>query len=67
MTSRGSLNRLTVVGLCALAVANVLSFLLQRHSTLSEAVVDPVVGFAYGTAIALTLLGISRPSPCSQQ
>jgi hypothetical protein len=51
-------NRVLQLGLIALALANVASYLMRRKSGLSESVVDPVVGFAYGVAIAATLLGV---------
>ena len=64
MTSRGSLNKLTALGLFTLALANVISFFLQRHTAMPESLVDPVVGFVYGSAIAITLLGVWRQARC---
>ena len=55
-------NRLTIFGLIALAVANTAQYVLTRHTTYSEHVVDPVSGFLFGVAIAATLLGIARQS-----
>jgi hypothetical protein len=55
-----SLNTLTALGLLALVVANVTSFVLQRHSSLPESLTDPAIGFIYGIAIATTLLGVWR-------
>ena len=63
MKSRRPFNTLTMLGLVALALGNVISFVLQRHSSMPEAVVDPAVGFVYGVAIATTLLGIWRQDP----
>ena len=57
---RHRFNRLTTVGLAALAAANVISFLLQRHTSLSESVVDPSLGFVYGIAFGATLLGLRQ-------
>ncbi len=57
---RRRFNRLTTLGIAALAAANVLSFVLQRHTSLSESVVDPSVGLAYGVAIGATLLGLRQ-------
>ena len=57
---RRSFNRLTMFGLLGLTLANVGSFWVQRHTALSERVSDPLVGFLYGAAIAMTLLGIWR-------
>lgn len=51
-------NRVLSLGIMALAVANVLSYLLQRKSHLPESIVDPVTGFIYGVAIATALLGV---------
>lgn len=56
----GRFNRITAGGVIALAVANIASFLLQRHTSLSEHVTDPVIGFLYGVAIMTTLLGVWR-------
>ena len=52
-------NRVLQIGLIALALANITSYLVQRKSGLPESVADPLTGFAYGVAIALTLLGVS--------
>ena len=57
---RHRFNSLTTVGIAALAAANVFSFLLQRHTSLPESVVDPSVGFVYGIAIGATLLGLRQ-------
>jgi hypothetical protein len=54
------LNSLTCFGLIAIAVANTATFVLQRHTSYPERITDPVIGFLYGTAIALVLLGIWR-------
>jgi hypothetical protein len=51
-------NRLLVVGLMALVVANVGSYVIQRKLALPESIADPVIGFLYGVAIATMLLGI---------
>ena len=65
------LSRLTMIGLCALAVANLTTLALSRQATFSESVTDPVIGFVHGVAIATTLLGIWRqargapPSGCA--
>lgn len=51
-------NRVLQIGLMALVLANIASYLVQRKSAVSESVADPVIGFAYGVAIATTLLGV---------
>jgi hypothetical protein len=51
-------NRVLQLGMIALAVANILNYMLQRKSGLPESIVDPVAGFFFGVAIATTLLGI---------
>jgi len=51
-------NRVLQLGIIALAIANILSYVLQRKSGLPESVVDPVTGFVHGVAIATTLLGV---------
>ena len=60
MNGSGQLNRLASLGLIFLAVANIVTFLLTRHTSLSEHVVDPLVGFVQGVAITTLLLGIYR-------
>jgi hypothetical protein len=57
---RRRFNRLTMLGLLVLVVANTASFWVQRHTAWPERVSDPLVGFLYGTAIAMTLVGIWR-------
>ena len=58
-------NEITRLGLILLAVANLIGYLLTRHSSVSEQVSDPIAGFMMGTAIAVLLLGIhlQRRSP----
>ena len=51
-------NRVLQIGLIALALANIASYVLQRKSGLPESVADPLTGFVYGVAIALALLGV---------
>lgn len=51
-------NRLLTVGLMALVIANVGSWVIQRKLVLPESIADPVVGFLYGIAIAMMLFGI---------
>jgi hypothetical protein len=57
-----SFNRLTIFGLFALVLANTVQYVLTRHTTYSEHVVDPISGFLFGVAIATTLLGVIRQS-----
>jgi hypothetical protein len=57
-----SSSRLTTFGLVALALAGIVRFLTERHTTLPESVIDPVNGFLYGVAIGALLLGIWRQS-----
>ena len=54
------LNRTACLGLVFLAVANIVTFILTRHTSLSEHVVDPLAGFLQGVAIATLLLGVYR-------
>ena len=54
------LNRIACLGLVFLAVANIVTFILTRHTSLSEHVVDPLAGFLQGVAIATLLLGVYR-------
>ena len=56
---------LFTLGLIALAVAGIASYILQRKSGLSESVTDPVIGFAYGVAIATLLLAMYRRARAS--
>ena len=61
---RRSLHRVSIAGLILLVIANVASYILSRHTTLSEHTVDPVTGFLQGLAIGVLLLGVimqSRP------
>jgi hypothetical protein len=53
-------NRLLVLGMMALVVANVVSYVIRRKLALPESVADPVTGFLFGVAIATTLLGVRR-------
>jgi hypothetical protein len=50
--------RLLTIGLIALAVANVATYIIQRKLALPEHIADPLSGFLMGTAIALMFLGI---------
>jgi zinc transporter ZupT len=52
------LHPLTMFGLLALVIANVASYIIQRHTSLSEHVADPLMGFLHGVAIGALLLGI---------
>ena len=56
----GPLNRIACLGLLFLAVANVVTFVLTRHTSLSDHVVDPIAGLLQGVAIATLLLGLYR-------
>ena len=51
-------NRVLRIGLIALAVAGVASYVVQRKSGLPATVADAVSGFVYGVAIGTMLLGI---------
>ena len=59
-SSERGLNDVTRLGLILLAVANLIGYLLTRHSNLSEHVSDPIAGFLMGAAIAVLLLGIYK-------
>jgi hypothetical protein len=56
----GPLDRIACLGLVFLAVANVVTFVLTRHTSLSEDVVDPLAGLLQGVAIATLLLSLYR-------
>ena len=56
-------HRITSLGLILLVVANVTTYILTRHTTVSEQVVDPAVGFLFGAAIGALLLGIYKGRP----
>jgi phage-related minor tail protein len=51
-------NRVLQIGLIALAIAGVASYVIQRKSGLTASVVAAASGFVYGAAIGITLLGI---------
>jgi hypothetical protein len=53
-------NRLMSIGLIALVVANVASYMLQRKHLVPESIADPVSGFLMGSAITILLLAIYR-------
>lgn len=57
---RRPLNRTACLGFILLAVANTVTFVLTRHTSLSEHVVDPLAGFVQGVAITTLLLGVYR-------
>ncbi len=59
-SSERRVNDIARLGLILLAVANVIGYLLTRHSSLSEHVSDPIAGFMMGAAIAVLLLGIYK-------
>ena len=61
--SKRSPHGLTSLGLILLAVANVTTYILTRHSNLSDQVVDPVAGLLFGAAIGALLLGIYKGRP----
>lgn len=58
--SETRVNHIMTLGLILLAVANVVGYLLRRHSSLSEHVSDPIAGFLMGAAIAVLLLGLYK-------
>jgi hypothetical protein len=60
MKTHPPLDRITRLGFVFLAVANIATFILTRHTSLSEHVVDPLAGFLHGVAIATLLLGLYR-------
>jgi hypothetical protein len=53
-------HRLLNIGLAALVVANVGSYILQRKHMVRESVADPVSGFLMGAAITILLIAIYR-------
>ena len=53
-------NKLLTLGMMALVVANVGGYVIRRKLGLPESVADPVSGFLFGVAIALTLIGVRR-------
>jgi hypothetical protein len=54
------LHPVTLVGLAFLAIAGITRMLLEQRPTISEHVVDPIVGFLYGIAIGAMLVGLWR-------
>ena len=58
--SENRVNRIMSFGLILLAVANLIGYLLRRHSNLSEHVSDPIAGALMGAAIAVLLLGLYK-------
>ena len=54
------LDRIACLGFVFLAIANIVTFILTRHTTLSEHIVDPLTGFLQGVAIATLLVGVYR-------
>ena len=48
------------LGLLFLAVANIMKFVLEQHTSMSEGPRDGLSGFLFGIAIATLLLGIWR-------
>ena len=59
---RVRMNRKIMLGLAALAFANVGAWYLRRHSGFSEDNVDFLSGVLYGVAIASMLMGIIEGS-----
>jgi hypothetical protein len=59
-SSERRVNDITRLGLILLAVANLLGYLLMRHSGVSEHVSDPIAGCMMGAAVAVLLLGIYK-------
>ena len=59
-TQGRNMNPLLTFGMMALVVANVGSYVIRRKLALPESVTDPVSGFLFGVAIAMTLLGVRR-------
>jgi hypothetical protein len=55
-----STNTMLTLGLIALAVANVASYVIQRKTSLPESVADPILGFSFGVAIMTLLVGVVR-------
>jgi hypothetical protein len=55
-------NRLLSIGLAALVVANVGSYILQRKHLVPESIADPVSGFLMGAAITILLIAVYRRS-----
>jgi hypothetical protein len=58
--------RLTTLGLILLVCANVIVYLLTRHSNVPEHVADPVAGLLLGIAIAALLLGVFKNERCQR-
>ena len=53
-------NRTTFVGLVLMALANIVRWVLERHTSLPEDPRDALVGLFYGLAIGCLLLGVWR-------
>lgn len=48
------------LGFLFLAIANIMKFVLERHTSMAEGPRDGLSGFLFGIAIATLLLGIWR-------
>jgi hypothetical protein len=53
-------SKLLTLGLIAIAVANVASYVISRKLSLPESVSDPLTGLLHGIAIGLMLIGIRQ-------
>lgn len=54
------LNRLSMLGLLFMVIANTVRMTLEHHTTLGEQITDPLGGFLYGAGIGALLLGLWR-------
>jgi hypothetical protein len=57
---RRPFNRLMFVGLALLAAANVIRWILERHTSMREDPRDAIVGLVFGLAIGTLVLGLWR-------
>ena len=55
------------LGFLFLAVANIMKFVLERHTSMAEGPRDGLSGFLFGVAIATLLLGIWRMQRAPQE
>ena len=58
--ARRPLSGTLCLGFLFLAVANIMKFVLERHTSMAEGTRDGLSGFLFGIAIATLLIGVWR-------
>jgi hypothetical protein len=58
--ARRPLSGTLCLGFLFLAVANIMKFVLERHTSMAEGPRDGLSGFLFGIAIAALLIGVWR-------